>query len=33
LQKGEKVDEDDFKSAVQSIDNAIEKWNMEFERL
>lgn len=33
LQKGDKVDEDDFKSALQSIDLEIEKWNKEFERL
>ena len=33
LQKGDKVDEDDLKSALQSIDNEIEKWNKEFERL
>lgn len=33
LQKGEKVDEDDLKSALQSIDKEIEKWNKEFERV
>jgi hypothetical protein len=31
LQKRDKVDEDDFKSAIQSIDNEIEKWDKEFE--
>jgi hypothetical protein len=33
LQKGDQVDEDDLKSALQSIDKEIEKWNQEFERL
>lgn len=33
LQKGDKVDKDDLKRTLQSVDNEIEKWNTEFETM